>query len=136
MDLTYSSAWGNGTANAANQFVLTLPMTATGTVTVRQTAADGSYSTGTVVVKPTIGVDAATSVLTVTYVPENPLFCEVLATDGTSLDNGKATAAPDGSPSYNTYTYSYSGIAVGTDITLQCGPSAGNTATYKISTTR
>jgi hypothetical protein len=135
MTLTYSSPWGNGTATA-NQFVLTLPMTAAGSVTVRQTAGDLSYSTGTIVLKPTIGVDAATSVLTVTYVPENPLFCEVLATDGTSLDNGKATAAPDGSPSYNTYTYSYSGIAVGTDITLQCGPSAGNTATYKISTTR
>jgi hypothetical protein len=135
MTLTYSSPWGDGTANAANQFELTLPMTATGTVTVRQTAADGSYSTGTLVVQPTLSVDTATAVLTVRYVPEKPLYCEVLS-GGSSLATGQATDTPDGSPSYNTYQYSYEGIAVGTDITIQCGGDSAAPTTYQISTTR
>jgi hypothetical protein len=136
MTLTYSSPWGNGTANPANQFELTVPMTATGTVTIVQTAADGSSSTGTFVVLPTISVDQATSVLTVRYVPEKPLYCQVLASDGTVLDSGTASDTPDGSPSYYTYQYSYGSIAVGTDITLQCGGDSAAPTTYQITTTR
>ncbi len=135
MTLTYSSPWGDGTANAANQFGLTLPMTATGTVTVRQTAADGSYSTGTVVVQPTIGVDAATSVVTVRYVPEKHLTCQVLS-EATVLSSGKATEIADASTSYYGYEYSYADVTAGTAITIQCGGDAAAPTTYQISTTR
>ena len=137
LTLTYISSWGNGTANAVNQFALPIPMTATGPVTVTQTSSDGSYSTGTLVVLPTISVNPETSLLTVRYVPEKQLFCQVLASDGTVLGTATAaTDAPDGSPSYYTYQYSYAGITPGTDITLQCGGDSAAPTTYQISTTR
>ncbi len=135
MALTYSSPWGSGTANGANQFELTVPMTGTGTVTVRQTAQDGSYSTGSVVVQRTVSVDTATAIMTVRYSPEKPLFCEVLSA---TPDPGKATAvAQAGSPTYYTYEYSYAAVPVGTgEITLQCGGDKAAPTTYQISTTR
>jgi len=136
MTFTYSSPWGDGGANGANQFELTIPMTATGTVTVRQTAADGSYSTGTVVVQQTVSVDTAKAIMTVNYSPEKPLFCEALS-GTTVLDPRNAIeVAQAGSPTYYTYEYSYAAVPVGTGrITLQCG---GDSAapTYQISTTR
>jgi len=136
LTFSYSSPWGNGTANGANQFSLKIPETAGGTVTVTQAASDGAASDRAFTVKPTISVDAATSVLTVTYAPEGQLYCEVQATDGTVLDNGAATETPDGSSTYHTYTFSYAGITAGTDINLQCGPTPVTTTTYQISTTR
>jgi hypothetical protein len=133
MTFTYSSPWGDGGADAGNQFDLTIPMTATGTVTVRQTAADGSYSTGTMVVQPTLSVDTASSVLTIRYVPEKPLFCQALVGGVVVLD-GKATDTPDGSPSYYTYQYSYVDAPAG-DVTLQCGGDNSAPTTYQINTT-
>jgi hypothetical protein len=136
MTLTYSSPWGSGTANGANQFELTVPMTGTGTVTVRQTAQDGSYSTGTVVVQQTVSVDTATAIMTVGYSPEKPLVCQAVS-GATVLVKGKATeVAQAGSPTYYTYEYSYAGVPVGTDITLQCGGDKDAPTTYQISTTR
>jgi len=136
MTLTYSSPWGSGTANGADQFQLTVPMAAAGTVTVRQTALDGSYSTGSVVVQRTVSVDGPTAVMTVRYSPEKPLFCQAMA-GATVLGKGPATAvAQAGSPTYYTYEYSYAGVPVGTDITLQCGGDNAAPTTYQISTTR
>ena len=136
MTLTYSSPWGSGTANGANQFELTVPMTGTGTVTVRQTAQDGSYSTGAVGVQQTVSVDTATAIMTVGYSPEKPLVCQAVS-GATVLVKGKATeVAQAGSPTYYTYEYSYAGVPVGTDITLQCGGDKDAPTTYQISTTR
>jgi hypothetical protein len=132
LTFTYSSPWGRGTANGANQFSLPIGLTSTGTVTVRQTSSDGSSSTGTMVVQPTLSADTATSVLTIRYVPEKPLFCQVMAGGVVVLD-GTATDTPDGSPSYYTYQYSYLDAPAG-DVTIQCGGSSAAT-TYQISTT-
>ena len=133
--LTYASPWGSGTVNAGNQFSLPVPMTATGEVTVTQTSSDGATSTGTLAVLPTISVTPDTAVLTVRYVPEKPLFCQVL-TGTTVSDKGQATDSPDGSSTYYTYTYSYATVAAGTTITLQCGGSNTDPTTYQITTTR
>jgi len=136
MTLTYSSPWGSGTANGADQFQLTVPMAAAGTVTVRQTALGGSYSTGSVVVQQTVSVDDLTAVMTVRYAPEKPLFCQAMA-GATVLSKGPATAvAHAGSPTYYQYEYSYAVVPVGTDITLQCGGDNAAPTTYQISTTR
>ena len=111
-------------------------MTDTGTVTVRQTAQDGSFSTGAVVVQQTVSVDTATAIMTVSYSPEKPLFCQAVSW-ATVLVKGQATAvAHAGSPTYYTYEYSYAGVPVGTDITLQCGGDKAAPTTYQISTTR
>ena len=137
MTLTYSSLWGSGTANGADQFELTVPMTATGTVTVTQTAQDGSYATGSVVVQRTVSVDAATAIMTVRYSPEKPLFCQALS-GADILDKGQLDAvAQAGSPTYYTYEYSYAAVLEGTGaITLQCGGTELAPTTYQISTTR
>jgi len=137
MTLTYSSPWGSGTANGADQFQLTVPMAAAGTVTVRQTALDGSYSTGSVVVQQTVSVDDLTAVMTVRYAPEKPLFCQAMA-GATVLGKGPATAvAQAGSPTYYQYEYSYSVVPAGTGaITIQCGGDTAAPTTYQISTTR
>jgi hypothetical protein len=135
LTLTYSSSWGNGTANAGNQFELPIPMTATGTVTVTQKSSDTATSTGTLVVLPTISVNPMTALLTVRYVPEGPLFCQVL-TGTTVSDKTQATDTPDGSSTYHTYTYSYATVPAETTITLQCGGDNNDPTTYQISTTR
>ncbi len=135
MTLTYSSPWGSGTANGADQFVVTVPMTATGPVTVTQTATDGSYSTGSVVVGPTVSVDPATAVMTVRYASEKPLFCQTLS-GATVLDSGKATEVADGAAGYYTYQWAYDTIPSGTGIMLQCGGNSSSPTTYQISTTR
>jgi hypothetical protein len=131
---TYSSPWANGTANG-DQFFFDIPITETGTVTVTQTADGGTpSSTGTVVVQPTISVDSATAVMTVRYVPESPLYCQVMT--GTTASNKiLATEANDGSSSYHTYTYSYALVPAETTITLQCGGDSNNPTTYQITTT-
>jgi len=135
LTFTYASTWGNGTANGAKQFSLPIPMTATGTVTVTQHSSDGATSSFVITVLPTISVDAGTAVLTVRYVPEKPLFCQVL-TGTTVSDKKQATDTPDGSSSYHKYSYSYAGVTSGTAITLQCGGDNNNPTTYQITTTR
>jgi len=131
--LTYSSPWGSGTANDADQFQLTVPMAAAGTVT----ALDGLDSTGSVVVQQTVSVNPTTSLLTVRYVPETvvPLFCQVL-TGTTVSGKTQATDTPDGSSTYHTYTYSYETVPAETTITLQCGGDNNDPTTYQISTTK
>ncbi|HSN11174.1 MAG TPA: fibronectin type III domain-containing protein, partial [Propionibacteriaceae bacterium] len=135
MVLTYSSPWGSGAANGADQFVITIPMTSTGTVTVTQTAADGSSSTGAVAVLPTVSVDSTTAVMTVRYASESPLFCQTLS-GGTVLDSGKATQVANGVTGYYTYQWAYDTVPVGTGIMLQCGGNNSSPTTYQISTTR
>ena len=130
----YSSTWDTGNANGGKQFTIPIPITATGPVTVTQTATDGATSTGSITVLPTISVNATSALLTVRYVPESPLYCQVL-TGTTVSGKAQATDTPDGSSTYHTYTYSYATVPAETNITLQCGSNAAPT-TYQISTTR
>ena len=133
----YSSPWANGTPNNGNQFEVTVPMSATGTVNVTETAADGSSSIGQVVVQRSVSVDTATATMTVQYVPDKPLFCEAVSS-GTVLDSGNAKqTASAGSPTYYTYDYTYDAVPVGTGtITVECGGDKAAPTTYQISTTR
>jgi large repetitive protein len=135
MTLTYSSPWGSGTANGADQFVLTVPMTASGSVSVTQTASDGSSSNRSLVVQPAVSVDPATAVMTVRYASEKPLFCETLS-GTTVLDGGRGIEVADNAPGYYTYQWAYDTVPVGTGIMLQCGGNASSPTTYQISTTR
>ena len=112
-------------------------MSATGTVNVTETAADGSSSIGQVVVQRSVSVDTATATMTVQYVPDKPLFCEAVSS-GTVLDSGNAKqTASAGSPTYYTYDYTYDAVPVGTGtITVECGGDKAAPTTYQISTTR
>ncbi|MBI4898882.1 MAG: hypothetical protein HY829_00185, partial [Actinobacteria bacterium] len=135
MALTYSSPWGSGTANGADQFVLTVPMTASGSVTVTQTASDDSSSNRSLVVQPAVSVDPTTAVMTVRYASEKPLFCQTLS-GTTVLDSGKGVEVADGAPGYYTYQWAYDTVPVGTGIMLACGGDGASPTTYEISTTR
>jgi hypothetical protein len=130
MTLTYSSPWGNGTANGGDQFSLAVPMNASGTVTVNQNAQGGLSSSDSVAVQAPMSVDTTTAVLTVRYAPESKLYCKVFS-GNTEIYFGEATK-PAGSPNYE---FSYAAVPTG-NITLRCGGDKSAPTTYHIDTTR
>lgn len=134
--LSYTSPWQSGDVNTSGQFDLIVPMNSSGIVSLTANTGGLVSDPASISILRPVSVDTATSVLTVRYASERPLYCEAIVA-GSTLKAGTATdiSAP-GSPYYD-YQWSYAGLGQpsGTSVKLQCGANQSNPNTYTITTT-